>query len=79
MIKYLSIYLCYFEIFNKFLFIFVVLNWFIFSDLGSLDPKLYLVESENGSDINIALKYSILEDVISIIIFKCTFQVRHYF
>ena len=47
----------------------------IFLDLGTLDPKLYLVESENNSDVNIALKYSILEDIVSIIIFKCTFQV----
>ena len=45
-------------------------------DLGTLDPALYLVDSEQHYDVNIALKYSILEDIVSIIIFKCNFQVR---
>ena len=35
-----------------------------------------MVESQQHYDVNIALKYSILEDIVSIIIYKCNFQVR---
>ena len=48
-------------------------------DIGSLDPGLYLmsgVTNDKEFKVNIALKYSIIEDVLSIIIFKCTFKVN---
>ena len=32
--------------------------------------------TEQDFKLNIALKYSIIEDILSIIIFKCTFKVR---
>ena len=49
----------------------------IASDLGKLDPLLYQTQDKDTFKLNIALKYSILEDVISIIIFKCTLKVKY--
>ena len=49
-------------------------------DIGTLDPGLYLMNvhtTEKDFKLNIALKYSIIEDILSIIIFKCTFKVRN--
>ena len=42
--------------------------------LGELDPSLY--EDKNAFRINVALKYSIMDDVISVIILKCTLKAR---
>ena len=44
-------------------------------DLGTLNPNLYIMSSQKYFKLNIALKYSVLEDIVSVIIFKCTFQV----
>ena len=45
-------------------------------DLGGLDPRLY-VNREPGPRflLNIALKYSIIENVVSVILFKCILPV----
>ena len=50
-----------------------------FPDLGVLNPDLYMVNNKHCYEVNIALKYSVQEDTISIIIFKCTFKVRTLF
>ena len=50
------------------------------SDIGALDPGLYLMSvstTQKEFKLNIALKYTIIEDVLSVIIFKCTFKVRN--
>ena len=49
---------------------------FLLLQLAILDPYLYPNLDKNTFKLNVVLKYSILEDVISIIIFKCTMQVR---
>ena len=48
-------------------------------DIGTLDPGLYIMNvdtTDHDFKLNIVLKYSIIEDILSIIIFKCTFPVR---
>ena len=55
-------------------------NYFSSSDIGALDPGLYLMSvstTQKEFKLNIALKYTIIEDVLSVIIFKCTFKVRN--
>lgn len=54
-----------------------MLTKYIALDLGKLDPHLYQTQDKDTFKLNIALKYSILEDVISIIIFKCTLQLTY--
>ena len=39
--------------------------------IGRLDPSLYVSEQPKEFLFNIALKYSIIENVISVILFKC--------
>ena len=55
-----------------------MLTKYFASDLGKLDPHLYQTQDKDTFKLNIALKYSILEDVISIIIFKCTLKVTYH-
>ena len=54
-----------------------MLTKYFASDLGKLDPHLYQTQEKDTFKLNIAFKYSILEDVISIIIFKCTLKVKY--
>ena len=58
--------------------LFWTLTRYFASDLGKLDPHLYQTQDKDTFKLNIALKYSILEDVISIIIFKCTLKVTYH-
>ena len=39
--------------------------------IGRLDPSLYVSEQPKEFLFNIALKYSIVDNVISVILFKC--------
>ena len=49
----------------------------LITDFGRLDPSLYITEKKDQFQLNVALKYSIVEDIISVIIFKCTLLVNH--
>ena len=39
--------------------------------IGRLDPSLYVSEQPKEFLFNIALKYSLVDNVISVILFKC--------
>lgn len=41
-----------------------------------LDPEMFLLPKENEICLKISLKYSIIEDMISIIISKCTMELE---
>ena len=45
-------------------------------DFGRINPRLYVSEIQTDFLINIALKYSIIDNTISVIIFKFSMQVE---